>query len=62
MTEKIFLTIPETAAAANFPEFAIRQRQKQHKLPCIYAGRKCLVNYPQFIAMLDQESREAAQV
>ena len=61
MTEKIFLTIHETAAAANFPAFAIRQRQKQHKLPCIYVGRKCLVNYNQFLSMLDKESREAVQ-
>ena len=62
MTEKIFLTIPQTAAVSNFPEFFIRQLQKQQKLPCIYAGRKCLVNDPQFIAMLDKESREAVQI
>lgn len=61
MQEKIFLTIPQTAAVSNFPEFFIRQLQKQQKLPCIYAGRKCLVNYPQFIAMLDNASREAVQ-
>lgn len=62
MENKIFLTISETAINANFPEHAIRQMQKQHKLPCIYAGRKCLVNYPQFIEMLNKESREAVNI
>ena len=61
MSEKIFLSIPETAAVSGFPEFFIRQLQKQKKLPCIYAGRKCLVNYNQFLSMLDNESREAVQ-
>lgn len=62
MENKIFLTIRETAVAANFPEYAIRQRQRQHRLPCIYAGKKCLINYPQFINMLEEESKEAVQI
>ena len=61
-TIPVFLSIRETAKAGILTEYRLRCMEKAGELPCIYAGRKCLVNYPQFIAMLDEESREAVQI
>ncbi len=59
MTNKMFLTIRETAKTGILPEYALRLRQAQHKLPCVYSGRKCLINYTQLVDMLNSESKKA---
>ena len=48
-----FLTIRQTAQAGPLSEYALRLLEKQGKLPCIYSGRKCLINYDVFIAQLN---------
>lgn len=47
-----FMTIRETAKAGPLSEYALRLMEKQGKLPCIYSGRKCLINYDRFIDQL----------
>ena len=47
-----FMTIRQTAAAGPLSEHHLRRLEKQGKLPCIYSGRKCLVNYDLLIDQL----------
>lgn len=60
--KKIFLTIRETAATGILPEYALRMRQKQGKLPCIMCGNKCMINYPLLVDQLDKECKSAANI
>lgn len=62
MQEKIFMTIRETAATGILPEHALRLMQKQNKLPCIMCGTKCMINYPQLLEYLQEESKRAITV
>lgn len=48
-----FLTIRQTAKAGPLTEHALRLMEKQGKLPCIYSGRKCLINYDVFLSQLN---------
>ncbi len=59
MATKIFYTIRETAATGILSEHALRLMQKQHKLPCIMCGTKCMVNYPLLLEQLQNESKRA---
>ena len=47
------MTIRQIAATGLLPEHAMRQMEKQGKLPCIYSGRKCLVNYTRLLEQLN---------
>ena len=40
-----FLTIRQTAKTGILPEHLLRRLEKQGKLPCIYSGKKCLINF-----------------
>ena len=53
--EKIprMLTIRETARTGILPETALRRLAAEGRLPCIYVGRKALINFDALIAMLD---------
>lgn len=51
------LTIRQTAATGILPEHALRQMEKQGKLPCIYSGRKCLINYSRLLEQLNNLGR-----
>lgn len=55
-----FLSIRQTAAAGPLTEHALRLLEKQGKLPCIYSGRKCLINYNRFIEQLNNLGGGAA--
>lgn len=55
----VFMSIRQVAATGILSEHNIRLMEKQKKLPCIYAGRKCLINYPLFVESLNALSREA---
>jgi len=48
-----FLTIRETAKRGPLTEYTLRLLEKQGKLPCIYAGKKCLINYDRYIELLN---------
>ena len=46
-------TIRETARMGILSEHCLRQMEKQGKLPCIYAGNKCLINVDLLIENLN---------
>ncbi len=46
-------TIRETASLGILPEYALRQMAKAGTLPCIYCGKKALVNVDRLIEMLN---------
>ena len=48
-----FVSIREAARLGPLSEYALRLMEKQGRLPCIYCGRKCLVNYDRLLAMLN---------
>lgn len=48
-----FMTINELAKKGILSEYALRKLEKQGKLPCIYSGRRCLINYDLLIEQLE---------
>ena len=56
---KKFMTIREVAQTGLISEHYLRLREKQHRLPCVYSGKKCMVNYPLLVEQLDAESAAA---
>ena len=58
-TQPHFMTIREVAKTGILSEHALRVMQKTKKLPCIMVGTKCLINYPQLIEQLNEESKKA---
>ena len=46
-------TIREVAKLGILSENCLRQMQKQGKLPCMYAGTKCLINLDLLIEQLN---------
>ncbi len=58
-TEKVFMTIRETARTGIISEHTLRLMQKQKRLPCIMCGVKCMVNYPMLLKQLDNESKQS---
>lgn len=56
-----FLTIRETARTKILPEHLLRSWEKQGKLPCIYAGRKCLVNFDKLVEQLNSSTPEGGK-
>ena len=46
-----FMTIRQVAKAGPLSEYTLRSMASRGVLPCIYSGRKCLVNYD---LLLDQ--------
>lgn len=51
-----FLTIREVAETGILPEWALRQRQKQGKLPGVYAGTRFYVDFKTLEQMLQTEA------
>lgn len=47
-----FMTIREVASTGVLSEYALRLMEKRGELPCVYSGRKCLINYDRFIDQL----------
>ena len=51
-------TIREVAKTGLLPEYCLRLMEKQGKLPCVYSGRKCLVNLDKLIEQLNNPDQE----
>lgn len=47
------LTIRQVAHEGVLSEYTLRLLEKQGKLPCIYSGRKCLINYSRLLEQLN---------
>lgn len=46
------VSIREAARLGPLSEYTLRLLEKQKRLPCIYSGRKCLINYDRLLEML----------
>ena len=46
------LTIRQCAQRGPLSEYALRLMEKQGRLPCLYVGRKCLINYDRLLELL----------
>lgn len=53
-----FMTIRQVAATNLLPEHLLRKMEKQGRLPCIYSGKKCLINFDRLVEQLNQASQE----
>lgn len=53
MTLPRFCSIRETARMGILTEYALRIMERQGKLPCVYSGRKCLINIDRLIEQLN---------
>lgn len=53
-----FMTIREVAKTGLLTEYTLRLMEKQKRLPCIYVGKRCLVNFEQLVDRLNQASQE----
>ena len=49
----VFMTIKEVSRTGIIREYTLRQMVKQGKVPCIYSGKRCLINFPRFLEMLN---------
>jgi len=47
------MSIRRVAATGLLPEHALRVMEKQGRLPALYIGKKCLVNYDALVAQLN---------
>ena len=59
--EKIYMSINEVAATGILSRNKLLEMQREKELPCMYSGRKCLINFPALVEMLDKQSRAAVQ-
>lgn len=46
-------TIREIARTGLLSEYALRQMEKQGRLPCVHVGKKCLINLDKLIEQLN---------
>ncbi len=46
-------TIREVAKTGLLSEYTLRLMEKQGRLPCVYVGRKCLINLDKLIEQLN---------
>lgn len=47
-------TIREIAATGLLSEYALRKLSREGKLPCVYVGKKCLVNLDRLLEQLNR--------
>ena len=48
----LFMTIREVAKTGILSEYCLRQMIKEDRLPCIYSGNRCLINYTALLEAL----------
>jgi predicted site-specific integrase-resolvase len=48
------MSIREVARTGVLSEYTLRLWERQGRLPCVYSGRKCLINYDRLCEMLNQ--------
>ena len=48
-----FKSIRQVAATGLLPEYRLRLMEKAGELPCIYAGKKCLINVDLLVSKLN---------
>ena len=53
-----FMSIREVAKTGLLTEYTLRLMEKQKQLPCVYTGRKCLINFDRLVAQLNSSTPE----
>lgn len=48
-----FMSIREVAKTGLLSEYSLRLLEKRGELPCIYAGKKCLINFELLVQQLN---------
>ena len=48
-----FMSIREVAKTGILSEYTLRLMEKQKLLPCVYTGRKCLINFDRLVEQLN---------
>lgn len=48
-----FMSIREVAKTGILSEYTLRLMEKQKQLPCVYTGRKCLINFDKLVEQLN---------
>ena len=47
-----FMSIREVAKTGLLSEYTLRLMEKQKQLPCVYTGKKCLINFDKLVDQL----------
>lgn len=53
-----FMSIREVARTGLLSEYTLRLMEKQKQLPCVYTGRKCLINFDKLVDQLNSSNPE----
>ena len=48
-----FMSIREVSRTGLLSEYSLRLLEKQGKLPCIYVGKKCLINFELLVQQMN---------
>lgn len=56
-----FMSIREVARTGLLSEYTLRLMEKQKKLPCVYTGRKCLINFDRLVEQLNTSTTEGGE-
>ena len=52
-----FMSIREVAKTGLLSEYTLRLMEKQKLLPCVYSGRKCLINFDRLVEQLNNSTQ-----
>lgn len=56
------MSIREVAKTGVLSEYTLRLMEKQNRLPCVYSGRKCLVNFDRLVEQLNSPNQERGEM
>ena len=56
-----FITIRQAAQEGIMPEYRLRMRLKEKRLPGIYAGTKFMINRAALLELLERESKASLE-
>lgn len=57
-----FMSIREVARTGLLSEYTLRLMEKQKQLPCVYAGKKCLINFDKLVEQLNSPNPEGGDI
>lgn len=53
-----FMSIRQVARTGLLSEYTLRLMEKQKLLPCVYTGKKCLINFDKLVEQLNSLNSE----
>lgn len=57
-----FMSIREVAKTGLLSEYTLRLMEKQKQLPCVYTGKKCLINFDKLVEQLNNPPLEGGDM